>query len=298
MWPASVLFSLCLVLSIGAALSAKTELEAPREQLFFQDLAWSPDGSWIAFSRYSGGPEYLPENWGVAIARPDGSAQETIAENAMWVSWSPDGGRLAFSSPREGSWDLYAVDRDGSDLIRLTTHEADERAPSWSPTGREIAFTSDRDGDSEVYVLTLDEGRVRRLTHDPAPDHNPSWSPNGNGLVFYRAVEGGSADQVYWVSADGTEERQVTRDSDLNTFPAFLDDRRVTFSKRFEGSGEERLVVLDTESSAQRLVGPEGAFFGRWSPDGSEILFIAGEWPKASVYSMDSDGSGVRKVLN
>lgn len=283
----------------GRAETGPVEPPSPRVNLFYQDVAWSPDGSWIAFSGYAGsGEEYEPEKWSVYVARPDGSDRRLVAENAMWVSWSPDGGRLAFSSPRQGNWDLYSVAPDGSDPVRLTFHEAADTAPSWSPTGQEIAFTSKRDGNSEIYVLTLDGSGERRLTDNPAADHNPAWSPDGAGLVFYREAESGAADQIYWISADGETERQLTRNSDLNIFPAFLPDGRVTFSRKLAGSDEARLVVLDPASSTEVLVGPAGAFFGRWSPDGSEVLFIAGSWPTASLYVMSADDASPRRIDN
>jgi len=290
----------------GGLFAGAVQAAAPAEEpaggpqiLFVQDVDWSPDGSLFAFSGYAGSAEeYEPEGWGIFVAPADGGEPRLLVENAQWVSWSPDGERLAFSSRRGGNWDLYTVGRDGSGVERLTSNEADDRAPCWSPSGKEIAFTSRRDGNSEVYVLAVDGSGERRLTHDPAADHNPAWSPDGGGVVFYRAVDEGAADQIYWIAADGEGERRLTDDAHLNIFPAFLPDGRVGFSRRFHGSEEKRLVVLDPTTSEEALVGPEGAFYARWSPDGSEVLFIAGAWPEASVYRMNADGSDVRKILD
>ena len=73
-------------------------------------------------------------------------------------SWSPDGRHIAFHSERDDNWDIYVMGSDGSNLRRLTNHEAGDGDPSWSPDGRHIAFESYRDGDIEIYVMEVSEG--------------------------------------------------------------------------------------------------------------------------------------------
>ena len=59
--------------------------------------------------------------------------------------------RIAFASDRDGNWEIYVVNADGSGLVRLTNDPAADSTPSWSPDGRRIAFTSTRDGNAETY---------------------------------------------------------------------------------------------------------------------------------------------------
>ena len=63
------------------------------------------------------------------------------------------GNDIAFSSTRDGNWDIYVMNADGSDLTRLTNATGADLAPAWSPDGRSIAFTSNRDGNAEIYVM-------------------------------------------------------------------------------------------------------------------------------------------------
>ena len=72
------------------------------------------------------------------------------------LSWSPDGRYIAFESKRDGNWEIYVMDSDGSNPRRLTDHPAEDKYPSWSPDGRYIAFQSNRDHDNwEIYVMDL-----------------------------------------------------------------------------------------------------------------------------------------------
>jgi len=56
---------------------------------------------------------------------------------------------LVFSSDRDGNFEIYSANADGSDVRRLTTSAGDDGEPSWSTTGR-IAFSSVRDGNLEI----------------------------------------------------------------------------------------------------------------------------------------------------
>src|SRR5206468_232374 len=111
------------------------------------EVAWSPDGRQLAFSRYHG----KNPNADVYTIRPDGSGRRLVLRNAMSPSWSPDAKRLVVSrstcdehptdcaqdrAPR----DLYTVNLDGGDVRRLTSDPDEKYGPEWSPDGKWIAF--------------------------------------------------------------------------------------------------------------------------------------------------------------
>ena len=59
-------------------------------------------------------------------------------------SWSPDGKQLVFTGYDGGISDLYTINRDGTDLQRLTSDKYGDLHPVWSPDGKTIAFATDR----------------------------------------------------------------------------------------------------------------------------------------------------------
>ncbi len=84
--------------------------------------------------------------------------------------------RIAFSSDRDGNYEIYVMNADGSGQTRLTDNEALEWFPTWSPDGRRIAFSSDRDGNWDIYVMNADGSGQTRLTDNEGWDLLPSWS--------------------------------------------------------------------------------------------------------------------------
>ena len=72
---------------------------------------------------------------------------------------------------RDGNFEIYVMNADGSGQMRLTNSPGWDVGPSWSPSGTQIVFESDRDGDVRVYVMDADGTNVRRLTNEE------SWCP-------------------------------------------------------------------------------------------------------------------------
>lgn len=84
---------------------------------------------------------------------------------------SPDGQRIVFMSRREGNWEVYIVNADGSGLLRLTNDPAEDGLPTWSPDGNAIAFVSNRGGPWAVWAMLPDGSGQRQLfTMEGSPD--------------------------------------------------------------------------------------------------------------------------------
>ena len=76
------------------------------------------------------------------------------SNQGAWAGTFPgENGQIAFDSFRDGNFEIYVMNPDGSEQTRLTNNEAFDVVPSWSPDGQKIAFTSGRDGNAEVYVM-------------------------------------------------------------------------------------------------------------------------------------------------
>jgi Tol biopolymer transport system component len=105
-------------------------------------------------------------------------------------SVSPDGNRIAFSSSRDGDYEIYSMNRDGSGVQRLTNSRGLDIRPAWSADGQWIAFTTARDGDYEIYAMRCDGSDTRRITDNPERDDYASWHPDGKRLVVVTERDG------------------------------------------------------------------------------------------------------------
>jgi serine/threonine protein kinase len=120
--------------------------------------SWLPDGRIL----YSG---CLGDECGILVMQGDGSYPRQIAAGGSETNpeASPNGKQVVFMSKRDGNWEVYLVNLDGSGLRRLTTNSANDGLPTWSPDGRYIAFVSDRDGSWAVWIMRPNGSQQRRL---------------------------------------------------------------------------------------------------------------------------------------
>src|SRR5205085_7851288 len=96
-------------------------------------------------------------------------------------------GKIAFTSNRDGNFEIYAMNSDGTGQTRLTTNQSIDSDPAFSPDGNRIAFRRLRDGSAEIYLMNSDGSNQTRLTNSPGNDNiRPAWSPDGTKIAFVR----------------------------------------------------------------------------------------------------------------
>ena len=132
--------------------------------------SWSSKG-WIAYHGCdpTGGKCSI---WKMA---PNGKGQAAVSnhDSDTAPAWSPDGNRVALMSARDGNWEVYVVNGDGSQLTRLTDNSADDGLPTWSPDGNWIAFVSSRGGVWGLFLVPAAGGEPQKLWD--VPDIGRDW---------------------------------------------------------------------------------------------------------------------------
>ncbi len=93
------------------------------------------------------------------------------------------GNLLAFSSQRDGNWDAYLMNLDGSRPANLSGHAGNDGLPAISPDGQWVAFVSDRGGGWAVWLVPVSgAGQPSKLFDLPA---NP-WGQGDHGWTTER----------------------------------------------------------------------------------------------------------------
>src|SRR5436309_15580142 len=123
-------------------------------------------------------------------------------------SGSGAGGQIAFMSLRDGNWEIYLMNADGSGFWNLTGNPADDGSPAWSPDGSRIAFATNRDGNWEIYVVNADGSGAVNLTNDPGSDEHTAWSPDGAKIAFEANRDGNR--EIYVMNADDSGAPNLT----------------------------------------------------------------------------------------
>src|SRR5437667_6655635 len=163
----------------------------------------------------------------------DGSGQTRLTVNTasdrlapLNPAWSPDGTKIAFSTNRDGNYEIYTMNADGSGPTRLTSNAADDASPTWSHDGTKIAFVRYLGGGNyEIYVLDADLCHEctgtgpTNLSQSASADLEPAWSPDGTKIVFASNRDGNY--ELYTINPDGTGVTRLTRNTVSDREPSW-----------------------------------------------------------------------------
>lgn len=125
-------------------------------------------------------------------------------------------GSIAFVSDRDGDQQIYSMNSDGTNPVRLThLRDAILSDLDWSPDGQSLAFVnqlpvSDSQNQYDIFVLDVATGRITRLTDDEPSENRPSWSPDGKFIAYLSDV--GGAYDIWVMTGDGKIVQQITHD--------------------------------------------------------------------------------------
>jgi TolB protein len=272
-------------------------------------VAWSPDGSRLAFPFGEGNDQDL---FWASVDGPQLGRLTRLRGPDANPSWSPDGRLLAWShelGPDETdgipAWYLYGGSSDGSPPRRLVTAlYRGSGEPAWTPDGAQVLYTAEVDprvrrDPVDIHSVGADGG-AERVMRTPIRESLPAASPDGDRLAFYAEEESGS--YLYVSDADGGGRRRLAEGGDsggpyVPVPPAWSPDgSTLAFVRDFGCANRlcttwEIWLVRADGSGLRRLV--TGGREPHWSPDGRRIAYTGLD---GYIYVISASGIGRHRL--
>jgi len=205
--------------------------------------------------------------------------------------------RVVFSrSTGEGS-DLFAVDYDGAELLRLTANRVLNLCPSWSPDGSQIAFTSYREHEQGLFLLDTGTGQVKQIISQSGLNFGADWHPEGRELLV--SLSRGGNPEIYRIRPDGRTIKRLTVSKAIEISPSWAPGGRdLVFTS--DRTGSPQLYIIDSDGAGRRRLTFEGRYNDSavWSPRGDKIAYATREENITQIVVMKSTGEERRIVTD
>ncbi|MEO0563640.1 MAG: PKD domain-containing protein, partial [Chloroflexota bacterium] len=224
------------------------------------------------------------------------TSQSTALISVSAVQVPAPNPQIAFISERDGNREVYVMNADGTNQVRITNNGAQDSQPDWSGND-ELAFV--RDG--SIHVASSDGSNERVLSADggttPLAGNFPRWSPDSSRILFTSEQDGNS--EVYVINADGSgQTRLTTSDTEDTQADWSPDGSRILFVSARDGNREIYVMNADGTNPVRLTTSDTDDVQPAFSPDGTLVAFASDRDGNREIYVMNADGTNQVRITN
>jgi imidazolonepropionase-like amidohydrolase/Tol biopolymer transport system component len=297
---------------VTAGLGPTTKLDVETSEGTWMNLDVSPDGKRIVFDLL--GDIYVMPIEGSRTAPATRVTSGPAFD--MQPRFSPDGRRIAFSSDRDGLWNIWTMAPDGKDAVQISREKRwFVNSPAWSPDGTFIYarrhFVKERSlGAGEIWMYHAAGGgdglQVTERTGFQKDAGEPEVSPDGRYLYYSKDVTPGMTFEynkdpnglIYAILrrdlVTGRERRAVSIQGGSVTPQVSPDGKTIAYIRRVRlksylylrdlESGRHRQLFGSVDKDLQEAWAIHGLYpqFS-WTPDGKSIVI----WGEGKIWRVD-----------
>lgn len=209
------------------------------------------------------------------------------------------GSKVAFVSNQTGKKELYIMDIDGTDVIRITNHRTAIVSPVWNPDGTKLLFTSYLGRNPDTYLYDFSFGKMFPVSRRDGLNISGDFSPDGESILLTLSYEANP--EIYELDLNTKKLKRLTNSWGIDVSPSFSPDgKRIAFVS--DRAGTPQIYVMNSDGTNVKRLTYEGKYNAspRWSPDGKKIVFsgMSSYNINFKLFLMNTDGSELIQLTN
>ena len=225
-------------------------------------------------------------------------------------------GRIAYTTHGlDGTGEIFSIDPDGPDPLRLTDHRGHDAQSDWAPDGSAIVYRhSETTTGFEVWRMRADGTGQTQMTASlaapvPYSSSQPAWTPDGTRILFRASGGPYPIAPIFSMPDEPLAEKTLLLQAAQPLWYPQLSPNGTQLLvaaqyPRIRGREDRAVELADSPFTAPRRVvfdGPKTApgvydSAGNWSPDGGMIAFESDVDGDMDIYVIGADGTGLRQL--
>jgi TolB protein len=206
--------------------------------------------------------------------------------------------KLAFANNSTGRKEIYVVDYDGENLLRLTSDNSINLLPRWSNDASRIYYTTYRWGNPDMFEIDLKAGKIKPFTTFQGLNIPGGVSPDG--MTMLMTLSRGDDPNIYTLDVVSKKAKKLLKGFGVSSSPTWSPDgKEAAFVS--DRSGNPQIYVIGMETGkTRRLTRLNWCDSPSWSPSGEWIVFAGRETPKENlnIFVTDLTGSQIRRLTS
>ena len=227
---------------------------------------------------------------------------------------APTTPKILFTSSRDGNREVYIMNPDGSEQVRLTKHPGNDLQAVWSPMGERILFVSDRGGERDLYMMSSDGSNVRRVFKRKieAWRTTPTWSPDGKQIIYDQWDRSGGGTSSMYILTLGEQDPEFIG---MYSRPVWSPDGR-EIACSAANPARRWIILMNARTQKHERLLPKKTLPWQtqpsWSATGDKIAFVGNKDPipvildrdlhnawaaKDTIFIVNRDGTGLKQLV-
>lgn len=228
----------------------------------------------------------------------------TIANDVMFALTGKKGpftSKLAFVSDKTGRKEIYLMDYDGYNPIKVTSRFSHAMAPAWRPDGKQLAFTAITKNTTNVrnhnlFTYDLASGKITMLSNKSGINSGAAYHPNNDTSMALTMSFPGNP-EIFTMNTNTKVVQRLTNSFGLDVDPAWSPDgKQIAFVS--DRSGRPMVYKMDASGANVQRLTYAGHYNATptWSPIGNKIAFAGWDAGKFDIFIMNPDGSSIERL--
>lgn len=227
----------------------------------------------------------------------------TLSNDIMFALTGKKGpftSKIAFVSDRTGKKEVYLMDYDGHNPIKVTSRFSHAMAPSWNPDGKQLVFTAVTKNNKNVrnhnlFLYDLPTGNVDMVSNRQGINSGATFSPDGKQLALTMSFPGNP--ELFLMNPKSKVVQRITNSFGLDVDPSWSPDGK-WLSFVSDRSGRPMVYKMEASGANVQRLTYAGHYNATptWSPLNNKIAFAGWDAGKFDIFIMNPDGTSIERL--